>query len=238
MRRGLHIFVAILAAGVLIVSCSRAKVIPRRTFVKIYADMFLADEWVKDNPGLRRQVDTSLIYEPIFNAYGYTTDDYLKSVEHYMGDTERYARMLKKAGDILDAKGNSIRRLEESINLRDERLREIGRRREQMMAKFSPDSVWKGGYLVQVDSNLEVFFIRRPSDTIFIGPGFIIDTVAVDSLKLDSLKVDSLKVDSLKVDSLKAESVKVDSQKIDKPLEAKPVNNRHIAADSINEDLE
>ena len=226
----------------LLFSCSRAKVIPRRTFVKIYADMFLADEWVKDNPSARRQVDTSLLYEPIFESYGYTTDDYLKSVEHYMGDTERYARMLKKAGDILDAKGNSIRRLEESINLRDERLREIGKRREKMMAKFSPDSVWKGGYLVQVDSNLEVFFVRRPSDTVFTGPGFIIDTVAVDSLRLDSLKVDSLKVDSLKVDSLKvdslkAEPVKVDSQKTEKPLNGRHMNGRHTAADAIKEDL-
>ena len=218
MRRGLHILFAILAAGVIIGSCSRAKVIPRRTFVKIYADMFLADEWVKDNPALRRQVDTSLIYEPIFNAYGYTTDDYLKSVEHYMGDTERYARMLKKAGDRLEARSRSIRRLEESINLHDERLREIGRRREQMMAKFSPDSVWRGGYLVQVDSNLEIFFVRRPSDTIYTGPGFIIDTVAVDSLMLDSLKVDSLKVDSLKVDSLKVDSLREAPAKADKPI--------------------
>ena len=231
----------------LLFSCSRAKVIPRRTFIKIYADMFLADEWVKDNPAVRRQVDTSLIYEPIFNAYGYTTDDYLKSVEHYMGDTERYARMLKKAGDILDSKGNSIRRLEESINLRDERLREIGKRRAKMMARFSPDSVWKGGNLVQVDSNLEVFFIRIPSDTIYRGPGFIIDTVDVDSLKLDSLKVDSLEVDSLVVDSPKVDSLKTDTVKVDpKKVETKKTDSvrtrrifgMRIAEDAIKQDLE
>ena len=211
MKRSLHIVFAVLAAGMLLFSCSRAKVIPRRTFIKIYADMFLADEWVKDNPSARRQVDTSLLYEPIFESYGYTTDDYLKSVEHYMGDTERYARMLKKAADLLGAKSNSIRRLEESITLHDERLREIGKRREQMMLRFSPDSVWRGGNLVQVDSNLEVFFVRRPSDTIYTGPGFVIDTAAVDSLMIDSLKVDSLKVDSLKVDSLKIDSPRVDT---------------------------
>ena len=195
MKRSLHIVFAVLAAGMLLFSCSRAKVIPRRTFVKIYADMFLADEWVKDNPSARRQVDTSLLYEPIFESYGYTTDDYLKSVEHYMGDTERYARMLKKAADLLGAKSNSIRRLEESITLHDERLREIGKRREQMMLRFSPDSVWRGGNLVQVDSNLEVFFVRRPSDTIYTGPGFVIDTAAVDSLMIDSPKVDTLTTD-------------------------------------------
>ena len=211
MKRSLHIVFAVLAAGMLLFSCSRAKVIPRRTFVKIYADMFLADEWVKDNPSARRQVDTSLLYEPIFESYGYMTDDYLKSVEHYMGDTERYARMLKKAADLLGAKCNSLRRLEESITLHDERLREIGKRREQMMLRFSPDSVWRGGNLVQVDSNLEIFFVRRPSDTIYTGPGFVIDTAAVDSLMIDSLKVDSLKVDSLKVDSLKIESPRVDT---------------------------
>ena len=204
--------------------------------------MFLADEWVKDNPAVRRQVDTSLIYEPIFNAYGYTTDDYLKSVEHYMGDTERYARMLKKAGDILDTKGNSIRRLEESINLRDERLREIGKRREKMMARFSPDSVWKGGNLVQVDSNLEVFFIRIPSDTIYRGPGFIIDTVDVDSLKLDTLKVDSLVVDSVKVDSAKVDPPKVDSVKVEPKktdsLRPRSIFGRRVATDAIKQDLE
>ena len=213
MRRSLHIILAVLAVAMLLLSCSRGRVIPRRTFVKIYAGMFLADEWVKDNPSVRRQVDTSLLYETIFESYGYTTDDYLKSVEHYMGDTERYARMLKKAADILKEKGAAIRRLDESIRLHDERLREIGKRREVMMSKFSPDSVWRGGYLLQVDSNLEVFFIRRPSDTVYHGPGFTIDTVAVDSTAVDSLKVDSLKVDSLKVDSVKVDPVKVEKEK-------------------------
>ena len=212
MKRSLHIIFAALVVLMTFFSCTRAKVIPRRTFVKIYADMFLADEWIKDNPDKRRQIDTSLVYEAIFESYGYTTDDYLKSVEHYMTDTERYARMLKKAGDLLDEKGTSLRRKEEAIRLRDERLLEIGKRRAEMMSKFSPDSVWKGGFKVQVDSYFEVFFVNR-SDTVYHGPAFTIDTVAVDSTLIDSLKVDSLKVDSLKVDSLKIDPPKEDSVK-------------------------
>lgn len=212
MKRSLHTLVAALVVVMTLFSCTRARIIPRRTFVKIYADMFLADEWVKDNPSMRRQVDTSLIYEPIFESYGYTTDDYLKSVEHYMNDTERYARMLKKAGDILDAKGTSLRRHEESVRLYEERLAEIGRRRAIMMSKFSPDSAWKGGSIVQVDSCFEVFFVRR-SDTVYHGPSFTIDTVAVDTTAIDTLKVDSLKIDSVKVDSVKVDSVKVEPEK-------------------------
>ena len=227
MKRALHILFAALVVAVTLLSCTRGRVIPRGTFVKIYADMFLADEWVKDNPSMRRQVDTSLIYEAIFESYGYTTDDYLKSVEHYMTDTERYARMLKKAADRLKEKGGSLRRQDESIRLRDERLKEIGRRREIMMRRFSPDSVWRGGYLLQVDSNLEVFFVRRPSDTVYHGPGFTIDTVAVDSTALDSLKIDSLKVDTVKVDTVKVDTIKIDSvrMKTERPAH---VNHRQF----------
>ena len=194
MRRPSHIVLAVMAATLLLAGCSRAKVIPRKTFSQIYADMLLADQWVKDNPSYRRSLDTSLVYERIFESYGYTTDDYKKSVAHYMNDTERYGRMLKKAGDILGEKSARLKREDEAEKLHDERLKVIGERRKAMFLKFSPDSAWKGGAVAAVDSNLEIFLVRRPCDTIYDGPAFTIDTVAVDSVAIDSLVVDSLEV--------------------------------------------
>ena len=48
MRRpALHILLAILAASLLLGACSRGRVIPRSKMVDIYADMFMADQWLK-----------------------------------------------------------------------------------------------------------------------------------------------------------------------------------------------
>ena len=230
MKRSLHIILAVLAVAMTLFSCSRAKVIPRRTFVKIYADMFLADEWIKDNPDKRRQIDTSLVYEAIFESYGYTTDDYLKSVEHYMTDTERYARMLKKAGDILDQRGTAIRITEEHINKSGEHLKVARDVCEERFLSFSPDSLIKGKDWRRMDSSLRRRFFFAMPDTVGYCQIFFKDTVAVDSSAVDSVKMDSVKVDSVKVDTVKGDVPKPSGKITDTVAVMKePVRNKQIA---------
>ena len=205
MKRGLHTILAVLVAVTALFSCTRGRVIPRSTFVKIYADMFLADEWIKDNPDKRRQVDTSLVYEAIFESYGYTTDDYLKSVEHYMTDTERYSRMLKKAGDILERKGKAIRIKEEHLNKSGEHLKVARDVCEERFLSFSPDSLIRGKDWRRMDSSLRRRFFYEVPDTVGYCQLFFKDTVAVDSTAVDSVKIDSVKIDTVKVDTVKTD---------------------------------
>ena len=76
------------------VSCSRdEKVIPRDKMAQIYADMLLMDQWIIAHPEARRTADTTLVYEAVFERYGYDSDDYRASVGFYLQDPDRYARI-------------------------------------------------------------------------------------------------------------------------------------------------
>ena len=107
------------------------KVIPKGKLAKIYAEMLLTDQWIQDTPGIRSVADTSLIYEPILEKYGYDSDDYRKSVDVYMDDPERFARILRQTGDLLGARLTDL----EARKAEMDRLEEIRKK----MEKFRPD---------------------------------------------------------------------------------------------------
>ena len=107
MKRSLTYVLTVLALVVsLAVSCNkdRARVIPRSKLAKIYAEMFITDQWIQNTPNVRTIADTSLVYEPILQKYGFTSEDYQHSVNHYMNDPERFSRILRTTSDILDQK--------------------------------------------------------------------------------------------------------------------------------------
>ena len=75
MKRSLTYVLTVLALVVsLAVSCNkdRARVIPRSKLAKIYAEMFITDQWIQNTPNVRTIADTSLVYEPILQKYGFT----------------------------------------------------------------------------------------------------------------------------------------------------------------------
>ena len=76
MKRLLHIVLVLLAVA----ACQRTRVIPKDTLVDIYTDMFLADQMVREENIPRARMDTLLLYEAVFQKYGYNTDDYLRAV--------------------------------------------------------------------------------------------------------------------------------------------------------------
>ena len=95
-------FVA-LSLALALVSCGRkAKIIPRKDMSKICADMIMADAWLESqSPELKSAADSSSFYEPIFNKYGYSIDDYLHSVDHYLNDPLRFSKIVLKAKNII-----------------------------------------------------------------------------------------------------------------------------------------
>ena len=76
MKRYLHIVLVLLVMA----SCRGPRVIPKDTLTDIYVDMLMADQFVREENISRKQLDTMLVYEAVFNKYGYDTDDYLNSV--------------------------------------------------------------------------------------------------------------------------------------------------------------
>ena len=106
MKRN-YLILALAAVLSLFASCGKdeAEVIPRGKLAKIYADMMVTDQWIHQSAySIRTVADTSLVYAPILERYGYDIDDYIKSVDHYMNDPERYSRIFRTAGEIIDKK--------------------------------------------------------------------------------------------------------------------------------------
>lgn len=199
MRGFRHIVLALALVAALAVSC-RPRVIPRGRLTDIYAEMFLADQWLRENPEISRTADTLLVYEPILERHGYTTDDYLRSVERYMRDPDKYAKLVRGV----------VRKLEKETEVVKKQLAHeeylsglhLGRLQvaDSLLARYR--SYYIGRPRVLVDSLFQLSLLDVSPDTSWDGPRMIVwsDTIApVDSLAvLDSLALaDSLQLDTL-----------------------------------------
>lgn len=167
-----NILALALSAVIFLASCGRddAEVIPRDDLAKIYAEMLLTDQWIVNTPNIRLIADTSLVYAPIFEKYGYDTDDYRKSVDHYMDDPERFAKILRETGEILDDRMVALeKRKDEMVRLENERA---------LLERFKPDIKWENVYRDTLYSGLNMFLERM----------YIVDTAAVE--KTDTVQVE------------------------------------------------
>ncbi len=116
-----------LLAVLVFASCKKdeAEVIPRGKMADIYAEMLMTDQWISSTPGVRMIADTSLVYEPILQKYGYDKYDYIKSIDHYMNDPERFSRILRSSGEKLEKRLKELRKRKRQLELEDEALRKV-----------------------------------------------------------------------------------------------------------------
>lgn len=193
-RKSWHIILLCAVLPALLVSCggNRPRVIPRSTLSKIYAEMLVTDQWIASATSVKNIADTSLVYEPILEKYGYTSEDYRKSVEHYLDDPERFSRIFRSASEILDAR---IRELKELKEIRDKMMEKhdfvisVGHLVpdfRNLPPSYTPDSL-----VFELDTALMYFRIRYVEryDTLYRGPEVIIraDSVSVcDSICMDA----------------------------------------------------
>lgn len=113
MRLSSRHIVLFLAAALMLASCSGGKIIPKGKLTKIYVEMFLFDEWVRTQRGEMAKADTTLVYEPIFRKYGYTTEDYTRTVKKYLEEPEKFSKLFKKAQKICDDKLDRLEKKKE-----------------------------------------------------------------------------------------------------------------------------
>ena len=124
-------------------SCRGPRVIPKDTLTDIYVDMLMADQFVREENISRKQLDTMLVYEAVFNKYGYDTDDYLNSVRYYLKDPERYAKVFEDVAKRLQGEVDAL----EKIIEHQEWLQRMGAKRPQIdsiLAPFSKENVYVG----------------------------------------------------------------------------------------------
>ena len=120
--------VAVLLAALLCLSaCGRKdKVIPRDTMVDIYADLFISDQWLREQGGPAfMDSDTMRFYEPIFRKYGYTTLDFRNSANYYLRDSRRFARILQRTSVKLEEHAKYLERLSSDIEAKRWEIRRL-----------------------------------------------------------------------------------------------------------------
>ena len=143
MRRAAHIVVLAVVLAALCACGHRARVIPEGKLVRIYHDMFLADQWVRDHPDNRTDVDTTLLFDPIFHRYGYTFEDYDHTVQYYLDHSERYVKILNRVETQLRKEGESLQLEADRQTAREVELNKY--RRAFRRKDFSTDSLrWAG----------------------------------------------------------------------------------------------
>ena len=143
MRRAAHIVVlAVVLAG--LCACGhRNRIIPENKLVRIYHDMFLADQWVRDHPDSRSDVDTTLLFDPIFHRYGYTFEDYDRTVQYYLDRSEQFVKILNRVETQLRKEGESLQQEADRLTAREVELSKF--RRAYRQKDFSTDSLrWAG----------------------------------------------------------------------------------------------
>ena len=178
--------------------------------------MLVMDQWAQSESHLRATADTSLIYEPIFDKYGYDIKDYTRSVEYYMQDPERFSRILRESIDILDGRIEELNELKQQLK-RQEEIKSFVT--DFDISEFYPylsDEPYVHYYdslAVEADSGYvyRIVPIER-ADTLFDRLVMVInrDTTVVDTLAVqkETIKEESVEKEIIKVEPIKDEFVK------------------------------
>ena len=213
-----------LMAVVVFASCSskdEAEVIPRDTMADIYVEMLMMDQWITTIPGMRIIADTSLVYEPILEKYGYDKMDYIHSVDVYMDDPERFSRILRTSIDKLDKRIAGLQKKLKEQQLEEEAARKIERFRQDYSFKEYFPYLDDEPYVHYYDSlTFEVDSLR----TYRLVPIETKDTL-YDKLRM-VVKSDTLEVEAVQDEVQDEEKpITVEGKKIVTSLQAaKPMN--------------
>ena len=121
-----YIALTVLICACLLPSCGRARIISPGDMSDIYAEMFLADQWLNDNPIAKRTADTTLFYETIFRKYGHDFKDYDASVNYYLRRPEKYRKIIEKAQKKLRKTQKTLEEFEKKVEKQNKILEGLG----------------------------------------------------------------------------------------------------------------
>lgn len=93
-------------------SCSgKDGIIPEKELAHIISEMYLADQYIEAHEKLRAQTDTLILYEGIFNRYGYTFEDYRNTLKLYLQDGDAMYKIHIKAKELLLKERDKVKRM-------------------------------------------------------------------------------------------------------------------------------
>lgn len=124
-------------------SCNRGpKLIPAETLSEIFARMYVEDQWIQKNPSVRRQADTSLVYDPLFEEFGYTFEDYNYTVDRYLLRPDRFEKVFQKTQEMLSRRYDELNAMKDIEQKNKELMRKLsGFYDNKDFWPFEPDSL-------------------------------------------------------------------------------------------------
>ncbi len=103
-----YIYLYIMLPMVTLVGCSRNKVISDGELAQIFSDAFLVNAYIIVND---MKLDSLNIYEPVFERYGYTTEDVQYTIGNFSKrKSARLGNVVERAIAILEEKGSQFDR--------------------------------------------------------------------------------------------------------------------------------
>jgi hypothetical protein len=137
-------------------------------------------------------LDTLLVYEAVFEKYGYDTDDYMHSLRYYLKDPERFAKVFEEVASRLERESKSLDPLIEHLDRVAQRMGAKRPRIDSILAPFSKDSMYVGLARVVRDSS------RYPAWFRLVGVQKDTLMMPVDTLKApaDTLAKDTVAVET------------------------------------------
>ena len=215
MKRLLHIVLVLAVAA----ACRGPRVIPKDTLTDIYTEMFLADRKVLDLNIPRPQMDTMLLYESIFEKYGYDTDDYMHSLRYYLRDPERFAKVFEGVAKRLEGEISALDKLIELRDREDAQAQRTFPKVDSILAPFSKRSFYAGQARMERDTSLYAALYRLVAvqeDTLMMPVDSVEARARRDSL---AATMDSLKVDASGKDAKAGKDKKTEKEK---PIPGRP----------------
>ena len=149
--------------------------------------MLVTDQWIITTPKVRNIADTSLVYDPILEKYGYTPDDYQRSIMYYLNDPERFSRILRTSAQLLEDEITVMRKEQARILRYKSLMQSLTIPELVLFQEQFPDKEnynWSDSLKVKWDSLSNRWLtVREPRvDTVYEGVRLIVpaDTVEVE----------------------------------------------------------
>ena len=189
-------------------SCRDSRVIDEEDMAKIYAEMLMTDQWIRENPEVKNLADTTLVYEPILKKYGYTSENYRYSVNYYLDRPKDFAEIMKMTTKILDARKSELLKERERLDAQQKTQEyiksmasHINLDKEMFSVKSSDSELFdpNDSLTIQWDSLSYCFRINRIHrvDSLSVSDTLSVVDTLVKTKPLDSIKV-LPKMDTLK----------------------------------------
>lgn len=135
--------VILLVIMLLLSGCSHKGVIPPGKMSKILHDMYVLDAQIEYARDYSNMADTTSVYGALFDEYGYSVEDFNRSLDYYLHHPVKFKEIFKVTFDRFESEEKSMEARmgtkEEELPVPDEPAARTPRGRRNRQELSSPD---------------------------------------------------------------------------------------------------